>query len=234
LLVTPREKRLFMAIEKTIGRSIPVRALPTSEDVQSSRLEAFKQELQKQLEKPTTRGLQDQIATLAQDLEISDAELAAGLLAMVHSKRPVLVAAEQVDIELKGGVKAGFDRESRAPRERKERKERSSGKHAPSDIPMETYRVAVGRNHGVKPGDIVGALVNEAELEKAWIGRIELRDDHSFIDLPTGMPPRTHQHLARVRVRHQPLKLQLVNGVSAKPRGSFSKGAGKPKHRTER
>ena len=237
LLVTPREKRLFMAIEKTIGRSIPVRALPTSEDVQSSRLEAFKQDLQKQLEKPTTRALQDQIATLAQDLEISDAELAAGLLAMVQSKRPVLVAAEQVDIELKGGVKAGFEREGRAPRERKERNDRNdrgSSKHAAADIPMETYRVAVGRNHGVKPGDIVGALVNEAELEKSWIGRIELRDDHSFIDLPTGMPPRTHQHLARVRVRHQPLKLQLVNGVAAKPRGTFAKGAAKPKRRTER
>lgn len=229
MLVTPREKRLFMAIEKNIGRSIPVRPLPSTADVQSSRLEAFKLDLQKQLEKTNTRALQDQVATLAQDLEISDAELAAALLAMVQSKRPLIVAADQVEIDLKGGVKQGFERETRAPRERRER---GSSSHGAADVPMETYRLAVGRQHGVKAGDIVGALVNEAGLEKAWIGRIELRDDHSFVDLPTGMPPRTHQQLAKVRVRHQPLKLQLVNGVAAKSRGAFAKGAGKPKRRS--
>ena len=234
LLVTPREKRLFMAIEKTIGRKIPVRSLPTTDDVQSSRFEAFKQDVQKQLTHANSRALQDQVATLAQDLEISDAELAAALLGMVNSKRPLLVRDETQEIELRGGVKASFEREPREPRGARSdrapraRKERGSAQHGSADIPMETYRLAVGRQHGVKAGDIVGALVNEAELEKAWIGRIDLRDDHSFVDLPTGMPPRTHQHLARVRVRHQPLKLQLVNGLSAKPRGL------KPKRRTER
>ena len=54
---------------------------------------------------------------------------------------------------------------------------------------METYRIEVGHHHGVKPGNIVGAIANEADLESKYIGRIDIRDDHSLLDLPEGMPP---------------------------------------------
>ena len=53
---------------------------------------------------------------------------------------------------------------------------------------METYRVEVGEVHGVKPGNIVGAIANEAGLDGKYIGRVVIRDDHSFVDLPGGMP----------------------------------------------
>ena len=52
----------------------------------------------------------------------------------------------------------------------------------------ETFRFEVGHSHGVKPGNIVGAIANEAGLDSANIGRIDVRDDHRLIDLPAGMP----------------------------------------------
>jgi ATP-dependent RNA helicase DeaD len=70
---------------------------------------------------------------------------------------------------------------------------------------METFRVEVGHRHGVKPGNIVGAIANEADLESRYIGRIDIRDDHSLIDLPEGMPREVMEHLKRVRVAGQPL-----------------------------
>ncbi|GAB3750694.1 DEAD/DEAH box helicase [Lysobacter olei] len=72
---------------------------------------------------------------------------------------------------------------------------------------METFRIEVGHVHGVKPGNIVGAIANEAELESRYIGRIDIRDDHSLIDLPEGMPREVMEHLKKVRVAGQQLRI---------------------------
>ena len=68
------------------------------------------------------------------------------------------------------------------------------------DVGMETFRIEVGHAHGVKPGNIVGAIANEAELESRYIGRIDIRDDHSLVDLPEGMPKELLKHLKKVWV----------------------------------
>lgn len=94
-------------------------------------------------------------------------------------------------------------RPSREPREPREAR-------AP-DVGMETFRIEVGHVHGVKPGNIVGAIANEAELESRYIGRIDIRDDHSLIDLPEGMPREVMDHLKRVRVAGQPLRISRAD-----------------------
>ncbi|MCE7031555.1 DEAD/DEAH box helicase [Lysobacter sp. GX 14042] len=76
-----------------------------------------------------------------------------------------------------------------------------------SEYGSETFRIEVGHDHGVKPGNIVGAIANEAELDSRHIGRIDIRDDHSFVDLPEGMPPDLLQFLKKVRVAGQPLRI---------------------------
>ena len=53
---------------------------------------------------------------------------------------------------------------------------------------FETFRSEVGQDHGVQPGNIVGAIANEAGLDSKNIGRVDIRDDHSLVDLPSGMP----------------------------------------------
>ena len=84
---------------------------------------------------------------------------------------------------------------------------------------MEPSRIEVGHLHGVKPGNIVGAIANEADLESRFIGRIDIHDDHSILDLPEGMPPELLSHLQRVRVAGQPLRLhRLGDGPSSAAR----------------
>jgi ATP-dependent RNA helicase DeaD len=72
---------------------------------------------------------------------------------------------------------------------------------------METYRVEVGREHGVAPSNILGAIANEAELPGKRIGRIVIREDHSFVDLPTGMPKEVFLKLQKVVVSGQKLRI---------------------------
>jgi ATP-dependent RNA helicase DeaD len=72
---------------------------------------------------------------------------------------------------------------------------------------FETFRIEVGHDHGVKPGNIVGAIANEAGLDAKHIGRVDIRDDHSFVDLPEGMPSDVFKHLKKVWVSGQQLRI---------------------------
>jgi len=77
---------------------------------------------------------------------------------------------------------------------------------------METFRIEVGHAHGVKPNNIVGAIANEAGLDSKHIGRIDIRDEHSLIDLPEGMPAELLAHLKKVWVAGQRLRISRDAG----------------------
>jgi ATP-dependent RNA helicase DeaD len=78
-------------------------------------------------------------------------------------------------------------------------------------VVFETFRLEVGHTHGVKPGNIVGAIANEAGLEGRHIGQVDIRDDHSFVDLPEGMPKDIFRSLKKVRVVGQELRISRVD-----------------------
>lgn len=99
---------------------------------------------------------------------------------------------------------------------------------------MENYRIAVGKDHNIMPGDIVGAIANEADVEPRNIGHIELKGDHSYIELPVGMPKVVFESLKKLRVRNQPLNIEQTDHV-AKPAATSAKPAnGKKKTYTKK
>jgi ATP-dependent RNA helicase DeaD len=83
--------------------------------------------------------------------------------------------------------------------------------------PMETFRIEVGSVHGIKPGNIVGAIANEAGIEGVHIGRVDIREDHSFVDLPEGMPKQIFKGLQKVRVAGRELRISRVSEKPPKP-----------------
>ena len=93
----------------------------------------------------------------------------------------------------------------------------------PTERGMDRYRIEVGYRHGVQPGSIVGAIANEAELDGRDIGRIEIYDFFSTVDLPERMPRETFERLTRARVCNQELRLSKVTGQ----RGGYP-GADRP------
>ncbi|WP_315389207.1 DEAD/DEAH box helicase [uncultured Stenotrophomonas sp.] len=123
-----------------------------------------------------------------------------------------------------GNNDGGFER---APR-------RDIAPRGPAEQGMETFRIEVGHVHGVKPGNIVGAIANEAGLESRFIGRIDIHDDFSILDLPAEMPGDLLTHLKKVWVSGQQLQMRKVEPgedltPSARPpfKPKFGRG-GKP------
>ena len=74
----------------------------------------------------------------------------------------------------------------------------------------ETFRVEVGRVHGVKPGNIVGAIANEIGMDSNDIGHIRIHHDHSTVDLPAGMPRDVFKVLGRAWVVGRQLRISKL------------------------
>ena len=130
-----------------------------------------------------------------------------------------------------------------APARKPAKKDRKSHDEAPdhegrgpasrrlTDEDAETYRLEVGYVHGVKPGNIVGAIANVAGLPGKDIGHVDIRDDHTFVGLPKGMPRKIMQELAKTRVAGRMLQLSLAAHVPPKPLHKPPKRqAARPRH----
>ena len=126
-----------------------------------------------------------------------------------------------------GGAKPFRERPAFAERDETPRAKRP----VKSDEGMETFRIEVGHDHGVLPKNIVGAIANEADIDSKFMGRIDIRDDHSLIDLPEGMPKEVFEKLKKVWVAGQRLNISRAGaGAGGGDKPAFKKTF-KPKPR---
>ena len=147
-------------------------------------------------------------------------------------------AFQQALVELLGDAGVNFDRvdvrikswPSLKAKARKQREDRGDrGPRAPrSREGMRTYRLAVGRNERVQPGGIVGALANEGGLTSGQIGHIDIRSNHSLVDLPDDLPQTVFDRLANTRVQGKRIDLRPDTGRPGRPfkKKSFDKQPG--------
>jgi ATP-dependent RNA helicase DeaD len=109
----------------------------------------------------------------------------------------------------------GVPAERQRPSERDDAPMERPRRSGPSQ--METFRIEVGSVHGIKPGNIVGAIANESGIEGVHIGRVDIREDHSYVDLPEGMPKQIFKELQKVRVAGRELRISRVSEKPPKP-----------------
>jgi ATP-dependent RNA helicase DeaD len=135
-------------------------------------------------------------------------EVAAALASMAQGKTPLLLTDRPEPRSSEAASKQGQKRGSE--RERPDREEVAARPRSGRFAPQDTYRLEVGRLHGVQAGNIVGALANEAGLDGSEINGIKVREDHTLVRLPTGMPPEILKRLADVKVRGRALAITLL------------------------
>ncbi|MBB1087609.1 DEAD/DEAH box helicase [Lysobacter sp. SG-8] len=213
LFVTPRERGMLRAIERATRQTIEQMELPSIDTVNEQRVNKFLGRIGESLERADLPMFRDLVERYEREKNVPMAEIAAALACLVQGEQPLLLdkpkEKPRAERPERGDRPRGeFDR---APRNRGESMfddaaPRGRATHTP-DAGMETFRIEVGHRHGVKPGNIVGAIANEAELESRYIGRIDIQQEYSFVDLPEGMPRELMEHLKKVRVAGQPLRI---------------------------
>ena len=215
LFAANRERRLLRAIEKATGNSIEKMELPSAGEVTNKRIENFKRRITETLD---THEL-DLFVRLVEEYQhehgVPVINIAAALGALAQGKKPLEAKAEK-PARAEKSAKAKVPRDD-APRENRAARREKPQRDVNPPKGMERYRIEVGHTHGVKPANIVGAIANEAELDAEHIGRIDIQEDHSLVDLPEGMPKEIFKHLKTVWVSGERLQISRAGG-EAPPR----------------
>jgi ATP-dependent RNA helicase DeaD len=237
LLTTPREKRLLFAIERATKQKLTAMSVPSSDMIAQRRADNFSATVAEVLQATPLQFYQEFAAMLQEKLEVSESELAAALIYMAQERNPLQVEMSDFqamdvyrnDRDERGG---GRDRGDRGGRDRPERGG-DRGARGRDDSNKQTYRIEVGREHGVQVSDIVGAIANEAKIDARQIGRIKLNDNFSTVDLPKDMPSAALDHLKKVYIRKRQIDIAAFDGASGggggdrRPRRSEGKSEGR-------
>jgi ATP-dependent RNA helicase DeaD len=202
-------------IERATRQPIEQMDLPTIADVNATRVAKFKQRVAAALEQGFPDIYRGVVEELAHETGAAMTEVAAALATLAQGKAPLLLSdrPERHESRTPEGKATRDSARERDAAEEAPRRPRS-GRFAPQD----TYRLEVGRLHGVQAGNIVGAIANEAGLDGSEINGIKVREDHTLVRLPTGMPPEILKRLAGVQVRGRPLSITLLEQHSAAPK----------------
>jgi len=219
LFVSPREKRMLRSIEKATRQKIERMDLPSHSLVNERRVEKFKQRITDTLADNNDLDLFAEIVeSYAIEHDIPPVEIAVALASMAQGDSPLVLKKEDTP---------RFERTQRRDKpQRRERKDRKK-KSDPVTQGMERFHISVGKAHGVKPASIVGAISSVAGLSDKEIGRIELHDRFSFVELPFGMPKEIFNDLKNTKVAGEKLAISVVKNTASRPK--FSKGKSKSK-----
>ena len=237
LLVSPKQQRMLKSLERTTNSPITKLALPSAKDLNVKRIELFQQKTIGLIEKLDLTAYKTMLLEFIEANELDLMDVAATLAHLAQGNQSLLNKRNDKDINSEffgggGSFNAGADkRRSRFGRDDKisfgDRGERSSrpGKSGgasferrsggnagrSNDSSVETgmarYRLNIGRNDGVKPGNIVGAIANEAKLSSRAIGRVTINPKFSLIDLPNDLPASTLKTLERGQILGKPILL---------------------------
>jgi ATP-dependent RNA helicase DeaD len=253
LFIAPRERNMLRAIERATRQTIEPMNLPSVDAVNSLRIAKFKQRIGEAVAKGEGSLYRPVLEQLEAETGLPLIDIAAALASLSQGATPLLLApkAERAEShappgrdrpgpDRTGGERTGGERQRPSERDRprldrpdrerpSDREERSSPQDAAprrksGPAQMETFRLEVGSVHGIKPGNIVGAIANESGIEGVHIGRVDIREDHSYVDLPEGMPKQIFKDLQKVRVAGRELRLSRVTEKPPKPpRGMLSR-----------
>lgn len=235
LFVSPRERRALRQIERVTKQRIEPMSMPTIADVNKRRLENFRNQILDTIENSDLEPYVEVIEEMLTDDSIEPEILCAALAKMAQRDGELLLDESEPEPAFRS-----FDDKPKSSYEGEGRERRRVG--GPSaqpqplkdfpDLKMVRYRLAVGRRDVVKPGQIVGAIANEANLDSKYIGEISIFDTFSIVDLPEGMPEQTMEVLARARVNGRALELREYSAEPPRKqeRGERSERVARPEH----
>ena len=219
LFLHPRERYMLERIERATRQTIPQMEVPSKRVINRLRVAKFHDKITENLTHPAMDTFVSLIEQYRAKNDVPMEQIAAALMAMAVGDVPLLLTEDLPAARFAepkngrrpdrgpGNFRTGgraFSRDSReAPNYRRPQGGRSGGQ-------METFRIEVGRVHRVNPGNIVGAIANEAGLENRDIGRINIYDQHSTVDLRAGLPREVFHALKHVRVAGRKLNISRL------------------------
>ena len=209
LFMTPRERRFIRNLERATGQPIEMMEVPGNTAINQGRLDRLRKRLSEAANGVAGNSeegalIQELMQRVATELELTPEQIALAALNLAIGPNGLLRKGD--DDWIQNTQRMDRDRGDRGDRgERRERRIDRPARAPEED--MQRYRVAVGHRDRVKPGNLVGAIAGETGLQGRSIGRIQIFDNHSLVDLPKGMPEDIFNSLRTLRVMNRELQI---------------------------
>ncbi len=212
--VTPRERYLLGHIEKATRQAPVQMQLPTTDDVNTTRLARFDDAITTALaETAAIDEFRDIVAHYVRNHDVPEADVAAALAVVAQGGTPLLLDAQNDKLA------AALKSDDRPQKERKQRDSDGAPRQRRSKGDFAAYRIEVGRRNRVEPRQIVGALANEGGFSRDDFGSINIRPDFTIVELPANIDPAVLARLQNTRVAGRPIEIKPDRG----PRGGGQK-----------
>ena len=228
LFVKHNERYLLKNIIRHTKSEIAQVELPTAKVVEEKRIAALQAKLSIALENKDITFFNEVATNMAEKLDLPLENLAGALLCLAQQQSPIKVEEVKIQPRERNERNSRNDRGDRGRRNERggERSERKPRERNSRDAgPMDTYRIEVGREHGVQVKNIVGAIANEADISSKFIGDIRLHDQHSTVQLPQNMPKDVLDHFQKVFICKRPMGMTITQDQGpAEPRGERPSG----------
>ena len=228
LFVAPREKRLFGAIERAAGAKIELMELPSTEVINDKRISQFKQSITDTLAAEELGMYTRLIEQYQLEHNVPAIEIAAALAQLAQGGSSLLLKHQPTprkDISWMKEDKGQRDGRGRdkptASRRRSDEERLPKRRDSPPEKGLERFRIEVGHNDSVMPGNIVGAIANESGLTSKDIGRINIFDNYSTVDLPLDMPDDIFKDLKNTWVTNKKLNITRHSAEKGLEREEF-------------
>lgn len=235
LFITKREQRMLRMIEKATNQPITPMNIPTVADINDNRMLRFKNQIIETLAAKDLSIYQNLVEELKQETEFDPANIAAALAYMNHGDKGLFISETKGERHErnKGEPSEGGKNERNAFRGSNEFIDPTPvplNDHP--DVEMERFVLNAGRNHRVKPTHVVGMICNEADLNREYVGQIDIYDDVTTVDLPADMPKEIMDILWKGRVCGRKSEIKRVSDLdSSGPKRRSEKSATKRKPR---
>ncbi len=225
LFISHREKRMLFSIERATKQPIEAMVIPSISQLNETRLSRFKSSVIEAMSDSSIETLIPIVESIQEETEAAPEVIMAALAKIAQGDEPlILKEGDRPDLNARpprNDRNERGDRGDRNPRDRgRGGDKRRDRKSSPPSEGMQRYRIEVGHTHGAKPGNIVGAIANEANISSKNIGAIEIYDNFSTVDLPKNMPRSTQDVLQKTRVAGRNLGLREWSDQPPKKRGN--------------
>ena len=203
-ILEPREHRHLRAIESITKARIEVRSVPSATDVRARRLEMMRGSLTEILEGGDLDRFRVVVESLCEEYEPFDVAAAAMKLAQENE------GTNDDDTEIP--AYSPFERPRRDRADKMSRNERAPRKERRSNTPeagMTRIFVGAGRDLGIRPSDIVGAIANEAGIPSKCIGAIDISDRFTIVELESERVDQVIDSMQGVRFKGREATVKL-------------------------
>jgi len=201
-LVSPYEKRRLRQVEAFTRHKIDRATLPSEEDIRKSREEQLLSQVAVWLQRGRCRRERELAESLVAEghdpLEI--AAVALKLARLEEKQRPIAPLTDVIEPRPRH-----FERQAMRSNHAGRLPRLAHTSHEPD---MVRLSLNAGKEHGIRPNDIVGAIAAHADIPGYLIGKIYIQESHSLVDVPEALAAQVLAKSGAVRIRKQPISLR--------------------------